>query len=108
MYDADPEERDLPALKYSNLSSLRVSNLANNLRRTAMKSYDHHMLNTTMSSGVDRNIDRKLREARVTRLKPADWVACVKLFPMISVDQRRQDAKFLHMDFIDRLLDLSF
>ena len=54
-----------------------------------MKSYDHHMLNTTMSSGVDRNIDRKLREARVTRLKPADWVACVKLFPQISVEQRR-------------------
>ena len=89
MYDADPEERDLPALKYANLSSLRVSNLANNLRRTAMKSYDHHILNTTMSSGVDRNDNRKNREARVTRLKPADWIAHVKMFPSISVEQRR-------------------
>jgi hypothetical protein len=66
-----------------------VSNLANNLRRTALKSYDAHMLNTTMNSGTEKVLDRQLKDARVTRLKPADWLEAVRLFPKLSVEQRR-------------------
>jgi hypothetical protein len=95
-YDASPDERDLPAVKYSNLKDIKAPKIGT-VRRAAMT-------NQTFE-----NRTAGPRGAfKVVLLKRTDWLECVTLTPRDTELRKLQDVRFSYISSTDSLLESYF
>lgn len=93
IYDAKPEEKDLPVIRYANLLALKLNAIV------------------SKPAAGEPLPDSQPKEAlpfKVVRIKKADWLECVQFYPQPNDTQLRQDAQLAQMQMVDKLLEKSF
>ena len=93
VYDAKPEEKDLPVIRYANLLALKLNAIVS-------KPPPGEPLPDTQP--------QESLPFKLVRLKPADWLDCVQFYPQPSEVQIRQDAELAHIRMKDKLLEKAF
>jgi hypothetical protein len=100
-YDASPQERDMPAVRYSNLRDIKAPRVGD-VKRATMISQSAESKASKTSNVAQRSI------AKIVRLKRSDWVECVVLTPRENNQSKLQAVRFAHMTTTDALLASFF